>query len=81
MSKSTLEYITRLSDHLSAEEKLNLVEHLARSLRMPDTGERKEPKDLYGVWKGRIASDFDIDSALYEIRHEWEKEWPENFKQ
>ena len=81
MSKSTLEYVTLLVNRLSDEEKLNLVENIARSLRLPDTAGKSEPKDLYGVWKDSFPEDFDIDSALYEIRHEWEKEWPENFKQ
>ncbi len=33
MSESTLEYVKRLADQLVAEEKLSLVERLARSLK------------------------------------------------
>jgi hypothetical protein len=50
-----------------------------RSLRgigqIPAVGElERKPRDLYGIWKGKVPDDFDIDAALYEIRHEWEKE-------
>ncbi len=31
--------------------------------------------DLAGRWKAYFPSDFDLDGALHEIRHEWEKEW------
>jgi len=30
---------------------------------------------LAGRWQGYFPSDFDLDSALLEIRHDWEKEW------
>ena len=46
------------------------------TLETVDELERK-PRDLYGMWKGKVPDDFDIDAALYEIRHEWEKEFEE----
>ena len=33
--------------------------------------------DLTGRWQAHFPADFDIDSALQEIRHEWEQEWTE----
>ena len=33
--------------------------------------------NLAGRWQTYFPADFDIDSALQEIRHEWEKEWTE----
>lgn len=38
---------------------------------------QRESVDLYGIWKGKFPDDFDIDAVLYEIRHEWEKEFEE----
>lgn len=49
--------------------------HSAPDLEQAVSGaelERK-PRDLYGIWRGKVDDDFDIDKALYEIRHEWEK--------
>lgn len=74
MSEATLEQVTRLADRLSFEEKLFLVEHLAQSLRQ--TQQERKPQDLRGIWRGHFPEDFDIDSTLKDIRHEWEKEWP-----
>jgi hypothetical protein len=33
--------------------------------------------NLAGRWQAYFPPDFDIDSALQEIRHEWEQEWTE----
>jgi hypothetical protein len=33
--------------------------------------------EIAGRWETYFPRDFDIDNALREIRHEWEKEWPE----
>jgi hypothetical protein len=30
---------------------------------------------LAGRWQTYFPPDFDIDDALHELRHEWEKEW------
>lgn len=78
MSESTLKQVTRLADQLSFEEKLVLVEHLAQSLRQNQ--QERKPQDLRGIWSGYFPQDFDIDSALKDIRHEWEKEWPQVFE-
>jgi hypothetical protein len=89
MAQATLEEVTRLADQLSAEERRALIEHLSGR---PPAVEIEEPSDappsdndrptrsLRGLWAGHFPDDFDIDAVLYEIRHEWEKEWPELFE-
>jgi hypothetical protein len=37
----------------------------------------EERESLYGIWEGLFPDDFDVDVVLHEIRHEWEKEWPD----
>ena len=32
---------------------------------------------LAGIWQDYFPSDFDLDQALWAIRHEWENEWKE----
>lgn len=78
MSETILEYVTRLADQLSSEEKQMLVERLTES-RKQDKPSRYIPASLRGAWRNSFPEDFDVDRALYEIRHEWEKEWPEVF--
>jgi len=36
-----------------------------------------KPRDLYGIWKDSFPKDFDIDTALREVRGEWQKEMEE----
>lgn len=31
--------------------------------------------DLAGRWQAHFPTDFDVNAALREIRHDWEKEW------
>src|SRR5262249_40859258 len=88
MAHTTLEQVTQLADDLSPEDQRSLVDHLMRKLRETrETGiaevqeEHRAPQDLYGIWRGRFPDDLDIDGILYEIRHEWEAEWPEVFPQ
>lgn len=84
MSQAILEYVTKLADHLSAEEKLRLVEHLAKSLQQEQSKPQEQSESrqsLRGIWRGYFPEDFDVEAALKEIRHEWEKEWPEVFKE
>ena len=89
MAQATLEEITRLVDQLSPEERRALVDHLSRQgystarEQMVDATRPLErpPLSLRGLWSGHFPEDFDIDTVLYEIRHEWEKEWPELFEQ
>ena len=79
MAETNLDQVRLLIDQLSFEDKLNLVEYLARQLRR--TPERApKTQELYGMWRGQIPDDFDLESALKDIRHEWEKEWPQVFE-
>jgi len=83
MSDVTLEQVTRLADELSIEDQLSLIEHLTNRLKqipeLTSSPRDLKPQNLRGIWRGHFPQDFDIDSALKDIRHEWEKEWPEVF--
>jgi hypothetical protein len=81
MDNITLEQVETLADQLSAEEQGKLIEHLEQRIKQQPSTNGKTPQSLRGIWKGAFPEDFDIDAALYEIRHEWEKEWPEVFEQ
>jgi hypothetical protein len=90
MAQATLEEVTRLADQLSPEERRALLEHLSKQ---PPVAEKLEPvgsepscsdrspRSLRGLWAGHFPEDLDVDALLYEIRHDWEKEWPELFEQ
>lgn len=84
MSQANLHQIKRLADQLSFAEKLSLVEYLAQQLQQPETltatAHKKKPQDLRGIWRGRFPENLDLDHVLDEIRHEWEKEWPQVFE-
>ena len=70
MAGTSLTHVEQLVDQLSFEEQLRLVEHLAQRLRCK--AQQIQPQDLYGVWRDRFPSGFDLDTALNEIRREWE---------
>lgn len=79
MSQITLEYVEQLSGQLPIEDQRTLSEHLKAKLSNGSAvadGERK-PQDLFGLWRGAIPEELDVDAALKEIRHEWEKELEE----
>lgn len=73
MSDTTLTRVEQLVDQLSFTDQLSLVEYLAQRLRQATL--QKQPQDLYGVWRGRFPDDFDVESALGDIRRRWEREW------
>ena len=75
MAAKTLVQVEELLDQLTVEEPISLVEHLARRLRQ--AVQRRPPQDLYGIWRDRFPADFDLDTALDDIRHEWKREWPQ----
>ena len=78
MEEITLEYVETMADQLPVEDQHVLAAHLNSKLQNGSaTGQDRKPQDLYGVWKGAFSEDLDIDAALYEIRHEWEKELEE----
>lgn len=76
MSATNFQIIERLIDQLSTEEQISMIEQLAR--RLHKTVRPAPPKNLYGIWHDRFPTDFDIDSALKQIRTSWEKEWTPN---
>ncbi|MBI1765952.1 MAG: hypothetical protein HYR56_31490 [Acidobacteria bacterium] len=70
--------IERLKFRLAANE--GMLTNGAQLHSVPDLEQavfgaelERKPRDLYGIWRGQVDEDFDIDKALYEIRHEWEK--------
>lgn len=81
MPEVTLEYVVQLANQLSSEDRLSLISRLEAQLQpaAEEGNAPKKPQSLRGLWRGKFPDDFDIDAALYEIRHEWEKEWPEVF--
>lgn len=82
MSQANLEYVTKLVDQLSDDEKASLVEHLTNQMRTSsdETVEpAHSPQSLRGAWQKHFPEGFDVDAALTEIRSEWQKEWPEVF--
>ena len=80
MIKPTVAFIEQLAAHLTTEDRLTLIERLARrtklSLSRP-TDDAKKPVSLRGIWKDKFPEDFDIDAVLKEIRSEWLKELDE----
>ncbi len=75
MAEVTLEFVSRLADHLSTDERLSLVEHVIKSLR---TDQREQPpravESLRGIWQKHFPEGFDLDSELKEIRQQWQEE-------
>lgn len=76
METVTLENVAQLAEKLPLEEQLALLEKLAQGLRR-QVRVRQKPQDLYGVWQDAFPPDFDIDSALSEIRNEYKNEFEE----
>jgi hypothetical protein len=76
MTEVTLARVEALVSELTPEEQLTLLERLIQQLRQ-SLQKRRQPQDLYGIWRSRFPADFDLDAALSEIRHEWERERPE----
>ena len=75
MSESMLEQVKRMAQGLSLGERVTLVDELAHSLGQESANDqRRKPQSMRGSWRGKFPEGVDIDSALYEIRHEWEEE-------
>jgi len=70
---TVLEHIKQLSHALSPDEKRSLAAYLSSM----ETSADLRPRDLYGIWNDGFRNDFDIDTALREIRSEWQKELEE----
>jgi hypothetical protein len=74
MSQSPRQQIEALLDTLPREEQSRLIEDIADRLRQTET---RQPPSLYGIWKGKVPEDLDLDQALKEIRSEWLEELEE----
>ena len=74
MSQSAVGQIENLMVELTWEEQLLIFERLAKQLRLTaqQPEKIKRGQDLYGIWRDKFPSDFDIDAVLDEIRHDWE---------
>jgi hypothetical protein len=67
MSALRLSEIESLAMQLDPADRRRLLERLAQSVQDAP----HPPRDLYGVWRGKFPAEFDLDSALREIRSEW----------
>lgn len=75
MSESMLEQVKRMAQRLSLGDRVTLVDELAHSLGQESgNDQRTKLQSLRGSWRGKFPEDVDLDSALHEIRHEWEDE-------
>jgi hypothetical protein len=73
MGETSLTDVERLAGQLPLEEQIDLLEYLARQVRLGLVS--RSPQDLRGIWSGRFHDDFDVDATLRGIRREWESEW------
>ncbi len=64
-----------LLGRMSEEEQLELISYIASNLK--PSRKRRHPLDLEGFLVGKVDPNFDIDSALKEMREEWLKELEE----
>ena len=78
MSDSMFEQAKRMAESLTLSDRVALIEELAHSLgqeqQEPAGDQPRKARSLRGAWRGRFPEDADIDSALHEIRSEWEEE-------
>ena len=77
MSSMAMRQVESLLDELSVSEQAELIEQLARRIRLAASPINAQPQDLYGAWKDKLPEDVELDTALREIRQEWETEWGE----
>lgn len=75
MGQPVLSSVERQALQLKPDEQLALMEKLAHNLR--SEGKSNAPRDLRGIYRGKLPSDVDLDAMLREIRLEWMKETDE----
>jgi hypothetical protein len=73
MSKAIFDYVTKLAEQLSFEERQELIERLSQPVQSTSA----QTVDLYGAWRGKFPQEIDIDEPLKEIRSSWQSEWRE----
>jgi hypothetical protein len=74
MPSAVQEQIDALLEHLGQDELLALIEQITQRLQQAE----RQPKALFGVWKGKFPEDVDIDEALQELRHQWVNEFEDS---
>jgi hypothetical protein len=55
---------------LSRDEHLAQIEDIAWRLRQ---SEERKPQALYGIWKGKLLENDDVDSKLEENQQKWKE--------
>jgi hypothetical protein len=69
-----IQQIEALLEELNPDELLALIEHIARRLRLH---EQRKLQPLYGIWRGKLPEETDIDATLTEVRHQWQEDFRE----
>jgi hypothetical protein len=59
----------------ATSEQAELIERLARRIRLTASPAYAQPQDLYEAWKDKFPENVELDTALREIRQDWETEW------
>jgi len=73
MHTTGLSEVIALVEHLSSEEKLQLIEHVARALqRQPPPPPRLSWKAAQGLGK-EIWTEVNVERYLDDLRQEWER--------
>ena len=72
MNSILAEKIGFLLGRMSEEEQLELISYIASNLK--SSRRSQNSLDLEGFLVGKVDPNFDIDSALKEMREEWLKE-------
>jgi hypothetical protein len=72
MEDISLQAVEQLALQLSPDDQLTLVEDVARNLRVAQR--QRPPQDLYGLWRERFPSDFDLDAIICGARSAWQNE-------
>jgi hypothetical protein len=68
MTTVMLKEVEQLANHLPPRQQLELIRHL--TLQLAATAPRLPSKSLADSWQG-VPDNFDVDTALKEIRSEW----------
>ncbi len=64
--------VEALLGQLPLPEQIAVIEHWMRRLRRTVAQPPIAPaQDFYGIWRDHFPEDFDVDTTLNAIRHEW----------
>ncbi len=70
---SDLLEVERLANELPPRDQLALIQHLASRLTVTIPVATATPVSLFGILKGQIPEDFDVEKAIREARDEWKR--------